>query len=151
MSNKIEHVNSTAWRVEGVAGRHEADPELRLRFTTLFHTQQDVEAQTDTPDTSARVPPSILNELSAVNHVTKWGNAELHRGENSLSFKLLNGPMSGLVIFAQWDAQGVALTLKPKNQKQQDALNRIMPKIKSRLNESALKMTIEVNRHDRSN
>ncbi|MCF4176131.1 hypothetical protein [Vibrio sp. McD22-P3] len=148
MSNKIEHVNSTAWRVEGVAGRHEADPELRQRFTTLLRTLQDVEAQTDKLDTSSRLPHSILNELSAVNHVTKWGNAELHRGENSLSFKLLNGPMSGLVIFAQWDAQGVLLTLKPKNQKQQGALNRVMPKIKSGLNESALKMTIEVNRYE---
>ncbi|NRB66654.1 MAG: hypothetical protein HRU48_04665 [Vibrio sp.] len=148
MSNRIAQIERPRWRVESVAGRHEADPELKQRFMTLFHKRQNVDLPTDKPQVCGRIPSSILNELSSVNHVATWGNAEIYRGQNSLTFKLLNGPMSGLVITAQWMAQDVLINLKPKNQKQRDALTRIMPKITHRLSESTLQMTIEVNRYD---
>ena len=91
---------------------------------------------------------SIVYQLSEVNHVAKWQNAEIFRQESRLTFRLLNGPMTGLTIVASWQAQVVTLQLKPKDQKQSEAINRIAPKISKHLSQSKIPFQLEIMKYE---
>lgn len=148
MSNKIEQIPSHHWRVEGVKSRRDTDPELRQRFSALFSSRHDLQQNTDQNIPSTGRISSIVYQLSEVNHVAKWQNAEIVRQESRLTFRLLNGPMTGLTIVASWQAQVVTLQLKPRDQKQHEAINRIAPKISKHLSQSKIPFQLEIMKYE---
>ncbi|MCG7490128.1 hypothetical protein MHN79_11555 [Vibrio sp. Of14-4] len=148
MSNKIEQISSRHWRVEGVTPRRDADPELRQKFANLFSNRNDIEQNAKNNAHSTGLLPSIVHQLSEVNRVVTWKNAEIFRQENRLTFRLLNGPMTGLTIVASWQAQVVTLQLKPKDQKQSEAINRIAPKFSKHLSQSKIPFQLEIMKYE---
>lgn len=148
MSNKIEQISSRNWRVEGVTSRHDADPELRRKFASLFSHREDVQKSANKNTFSTGLVSSLVSQLSEVNHVATWRNAEILREEKSLTFRLLNGPMTGLTIVASWQGQAVTLTLRPKNQKQHEAIERMTSKITARLSRSRIPFEMEIVKYE---
>ena len=148
MSNKIEQIPSHHWRGEGVKSRRDTDPELRQRFSSLFSCRYDLQQNTDQNMHSTGRVSSIVHQLSEVNHVAKWQNAEIVRQESSLTFRLLNGSMTGLTIVASWQAQIVTLQLKPRDQKQHEAINRVSSKISERLSQSKIPFQLEIMKYE---
>ncbi|MBU2898902.1 hypothetical protein [Vibrio hepatarius] len=144
MSNKIEPCSSRDWRVEGVTSRRDSDPELRKKFVSLFTSRDGIENRDGKNELSTCLTKSVVNQLSEVNHIVTWRNAEILRGDNSLTFRLLNGPMMGLTIIASWESQIVTLRIKPKNNKQNKAITRMAPKIAARLSQSKIRFQMEI-------
>lgn len=144
MTNKIEHISSRNWRVVSVMSRRDADPELSRKFASLFSSRDDVPQNTNKNAFSTGLASSFIRQLSEVNHDVAWHSAEILRKEKSLTFRLLNGPMTGLTIVSSWQAEVVILTLKPKNQKQHETLNRITSKITARLSQSKISFQMDI-------
>ena len=144
MSNKIEPCSSRNWRIEGVTSRRDSDPELRQKFFSLFASRDGIDKRDGKNELSTSLTQSVVNQLSEVNHIVRWRNTEILRGENSLTFRLLNGPMMGLTITASWESQIVILRLKPKNNKQNEAITRMTPKISARLSQSKIPFKMEI-------
>jgi len=144
MSNKIEPCSSRSWRIEGVTSRRDSDPELRQKFFSLFASRDGIDKRDGKNELSTSLIQSVVNQLSEVNHIVRWRNTEILRGENSLTFRLLNGPMMGLTITASWESQIVILRLKPKNNKQNEAITRMTPKISARLSQSKIPFKMEI-------
>lgn len=59
----------------------------------------------------------------------RQGNAEVIRQGDMLSYRLLNGPMMGLVIQASYQSQGIRLQITPKNERQSQILTGLIPKL----------------------
>ncbi|MFW7522885.1 hypothetical protein ACODM8_01920 [Vibrio ostreicida] len=147
MDNRIEQTSIRSWKIEGVTGRQDADPELKHKFFALFGMPQTTDNDYDTPNKPSKVPEHVVNAMSESHRAVKWDNAEVIKSKDALSFKLLNGPMTGLEINAQWISGGVQIDLKPKNRRQHEALLRIMPKIDKALASSPINFIIEVKKH----
>ena len=61
-------------------------------------------------------------------------SVDIIRQGDMLCYRLLNGPMLGLVIKATHFGPHIDLLLYPQNQRQDRALRRVLPKIEERLN-----------------
>lgn len=139
MTNMIERNVVTASRVTNIQRRQEADPELKRRFERFLLLQQ--------PDNAASASgwSSVSEILAYSNSSATLKNVYLLRHGNRLTYRLLNGPMMGMVIIARWQKQGaVHLQLKPANSVQCRVLARVKQKLTATLAQRSFLLSLEI-------
>ncbi|MCL1076952.1 hypothetical protein D5R81_03065 [Parashewanella spongiae] len=82
---------------------------------------------------SKKVLESAKSVLSQHGGVCKVGSAEVTRNGDMLHYRLLNGPMMGLIIQANYDKKGIRLSLFPKNARQATAIQNVLPNLSQNL------------------
>ncbi|RLV59774.1 hypothetical protein D5018_10420 [Parashewanella curva] len=126
--NRSEQVTSS----EHESKDKKADPQSRevRHFKELFnpfhHKQDEFEMDDSKNKNITKTTKSILSHDGGV---CKLGGAEVSRQGDMLCYRMLNGPMTGLIIQANYDKRGIRLSLHPKNERQAKAINNAMPKI----------------------
>ena len=139
MTNMIERNVITASRVPNIQRRREADPELKQRFERFLLAQQ--------PDNTTSVSDwSSVSETLAYRYSSATlDNVYLLREGNRLTYRLLNGPMMGMVIIARWQKQGaVHLQLKPANSVQYRVLARVKQNLTTSLAQRGFLLSLEI-------
>jgi hypothetical protein len=139
MTNMIERNVVTASRVANIQRRQETDPELKRRFERFLQVQQ--------PDNAASAAgwSSVSETLAYRNSSATLNNVYLLRQGNSLTYRLLNGPMMGMVIIARWQKHGaVHLQLKPANSVQCRVLARVKQKLTATLAQRGFLLSLEI-------
>ncbi|MFS1537762.1 MAG: hypothetical protein ACL7BU_02670 [Candidatus Phlomobacter fragariae] len=139
MTNMIQRNAVTASMVTNIQCRQEADPELKRRFERFLMVQQS-DNVSSVSDWS-----SVLETLAYSNSSAILNNVYLIRHGNSLTYRLLNGPLMGMTIIARWEKQGaVHLQLKPANSIQHRTLTRVAKKLTTTLAERGFLLSLEI-------
>jgi len=112
-----------------VEARHESDPDIRRRFEMCLTGDKKTDDKSKAPLIS-EITKSLLSHEGGV---SRLGNAEVIRQGDMLSYRLLNGPMMGLVIQASYQSQGIQLLIYPKNERQSQVMARLIPKLSQEL------------------
>lgn len=139
MTNTIQRNIATTSLVPNIHRRQEADPELKRRFDRFLMTDQSDNAS------STSGWSSVLDTLAYSNSSATLNNVYLLRHGNSLTYRLLNGPMMGMVIMAHWQKPGtVHLQLKPANSVQHLTLTRVAKKLTTTLAKRGFLLSLEI-------
>ncbi|MFV9997700.1 MAG: hypothetical protein AB8W78_08970 [Arsenophonus endosymbiont of Dermacentor nuttalli] len=139
MTNMIHCNVAIGNLVPNVQRRQEADPELKRRFDRYLQAQE--------PDNRSLASglPSVLETLAYTNSSATVNNVYLLRQGNSLTYRLLNGPMMGMMIIARWEKYGaVHLQLKPTNSVQRQVVARVENKLKATLAGRGFLLSLEI-------
>uniref|UniRef100_A0A3B0M495 Uncharacterized protein n=1 Tax=Arsenophonus endosymbiont of Trialeurodes vaporariorum TaxID=235567 RepID=A0A3B0M495_9GAMM len=140
MTNTIQRNIVTTSLVPNIHRRQEADPELKRRFDRFLIADQYDNAS------STSGWSSVLNTLAYSNSSATLNNVYLLRHGNSLTYRLLNGPMMmGMVIIAHWQKpETVHLQLKPANSIQHLTLTRVAKKLTTTLAKRGFLLSLEI-------
>ncbi|AEG11644.1 hypothetical protein Sbal183_1909 [Shewanella baltica OS183] len=128
MNNPMAIARTSKISFPSVEARQESDPEMRRLFNRYFCGQQEDDNPISTRD---RLTAKAL--LSRDGGVYRLGAAEVIRQGEQLCYRLLNGPMMGLVIQASYQPRGIQLQLFPKTARQSELLARLLPKLNEQL------------------
>ena len=80
-----------------------------------------------------KVSKATKQALAKEGGTCKVGNAEISRQKDMLCYRLLNGPMAGLIIQANYDRKGLRIKLFPHNSKQERAIQNILSPLEEKL------------------
>ncbi|MCL1123686.1 hypothetical protein [Shewanella surugensis] len=139
MSNNLSIGSSHFMRVMSVEERGEPDPELRHRFSRCMSVSNDLDKQTRNG-----IDKTGLDMLNHDGGVVRRGSAEIMRQGDALCYRLLNGPMMGLVIQASYRQGQAVIKLFPANERQEKALNKVAIKLDEQLQARPIPVTLEV-------
>ncbi|WP_133407969.1 hypothetical protein [Parashewanella tropica] len=125
--NRSENVHSS----EHETKEKKADPQSRevRHFKELFNPFRHKQDEFEMENKNKGITKSTKSILSHDGGVCKLGGAEVSRQGDMLCYRLLNGPMTGLIIQANYDKRGIRLSLFPKNERHAKAIKNAMPKI----------------------
>ena len=125
------------------------------------HKQQDVEPQSQQKElfeglmlrksftdsepelTTKKVSKATKQVLAKEGGTCKVGNAEISRHKDMLCYRLLNGPMAGLVVQAHIDRKRLKIKLFPHNSRQETAVNNILGPLQEKLQSRPYSIQLE--------
>lgn len=139
MSNNLSVGSSPLMRVMSVEERGESDPDLHHRFSRCMSVSKDLDKQVRTG-----IDKADLAMLDKDGGVFRKGSAEIMRQGDMLCYRLLNGPMMGLVIQANYRQGQAVIKLFPTNEKQERVLNKVAIKLNEQLQARPVPVTLEV-------
>ncbi|WP_299007003.1 hypothetical protein [uncultured Shewanella sp.] len=139
MSHSLSVHKAQYMRVMSVEERGESDPELRHRFSLCMSTSKALNKQA-----RASINKADLDMLNQEGGVFRKGSAEIMRQGDMLCYRLLNGPMMGLVIQASYRQNQAVIKLFPANERQEHALNKVANKLSEQLQTRPIPVTLEV-------
>lgn len=113
-----------------VQSRQQSDPELAKRFNSMMYSNKKSD---DNVAKGSKIPIEVLAALEQPNGYAQLNNAEVITHGGTMTYRLLNGPMTGLTIVATRLTEAVCIELKPNNKKQRDSLKRVLPKLQNAL------------------
>lgn len=128
MTNSLSITRVAKTTFASVEARTAADPEMRRLFKAFLGRQQDEDESLKSRDLS--MAKTLLGREGGV---YRQGAAEVIRQGDMLCYRLVNGPMSGLVIQACYQQQGIYLRLLPKTVRQAEVLGRLLPQLTEQL------------------
>ncbi|WP_299493688.1 hypothetical protein [uncultured Shewanella sp.] len=141
MSHNLSVDKAHFMRVMSVEERGDPDSELRDRFSRCMSISKDLDKQTRTG-----IDKAGLAMLSQDGGVYRKGSAEIMRQGDMLCYRLLNGPMMGLIIQASYRQNQAVIKLFPANERQESALNKVAEKLTEQLQTRPTPVTLEVKR-----
>lgn len=135
MSNTVntsgtQHTNP----VEHDHKKQEVEPQSRhkdLFEGILLRKKFDDSADKET--TTKKVSKATKQVLAKDGGTCKVGSAEISRQKDMLCYRMLNGPMAGLIIQANYDRKGMRIRLFPHNSRQETAIRNIMSPLEAKL------------------
>ncbi len=90
-----------------------------------------------------KVTKAMKQVLAKDGGTCKMGSAEISRQKDMLCYRLLNGPMAGLMIQAHYDKKGLRIKLYPNSTKQEVAIKNIMSPLEAKLKGRACPIWLE--------
>lgn len=139
MSHSLSVDKAHYMRVMSVEERGETDPDLRHRFSLCMSTSKELDKQARNSINKADL--AMLNQEGGV---FRKGSAEIMRQGDMLCYRLLNGPMMGLVIQASYRQNQAVIKLFPANERQENALKKVADKLSEQLQTRPIPVTLEV-------
>ncbi|AQS36172.1 hypothetical protein Sps_00983 [Shewanella psychrophila] len=140
MNNQIDMNRVRRMSLPSVEARHESDPDIRRRFESCLvggSKGKDKKASESISD----LTKSLLSHNGGI---YRHGSTEVVRQGEMLSYRLLNGPMMGLVIQASYHSLGIRLQIYPKNQRQSRVLACVLPNLSQALEGRRFEIGLEL-------
>lgn len=133
MSNQINVGKTQHTRISH--DEHQDKPDPQSGLVKEFRGLMAMVGEKDEGDSksTSKIPESVKTSLSKHGGVCQVGSAEITRRGDMLHYRLMNGPMMGLVIQANYDKKGIKLKLFPNNDRQARALQSVLPKLTENL------------------
>ena len=112
----------------------EVEPQSRQKelFEGMLMTKKFDDSE---PEVSTKkVSKAMKQVLAKDGGMCKVGNAQITRQKDMLCYRLLNGPMAGLIIQAHFhDKKKLSIKLFPHNSRQETAIKSIMGSLEAKL------------------
>ncbi|MGB0893421.1 MAG: hypothetical protein ACPGUD_03370 [Parashewanella sp.] len=133
-TNKTEHT-------ETKQDKH-VDPQSHeaQKFRGVFMRFED---KGEEKNSSKKIPETTKAILSKQGGICKLGHSEVSRSGDMLCFRMVNGPLMGMIMEARLDKKGITLKIYPKHEKQARVMQNIKPKLAD--NFAHMKKNVELN------
>ncbi|MBE8167436.1 MAG: hypothetical protein HAW66_03570 [Shewanella sp.] len=133
MSNQIDIGRSHHSKLSEGKDKSKPEPQSGAISSFLSMLMPVQEKMEDNSGIDKKVLESTKAALSQNGGVCKIGSAEITRTGDMLHYRMLNGPMMGLIIQANYEKKGIKLSLFPKNERQLSVLKSVLPNLSQKL------------------
>lgn len=101
---------------------HETAPGARHRFEACLKGDKDEKGSRGTSSI-----PDMARPMNQDSGGYRQRNVEITHQGGMLNYRLINGPMAGLLIQASYESQGIRLKIYPSCQRQSLVMTRLLP------------------------
>ncbi|MBM7071399.1 hypothetical protein JQC92_05005 [Shewanella sp. 202IG2-18] len=144
MSSSIKSTETQHTKpVEHDHKKKEVEPQSQHKelFANLLKGRKFEEPKDD--NSTKKVSKATKRVLAKDGGTCKMGSAEISRQKDMLCYRLVNGPMAGLIIQANYDKKGLRIRLFPHNSKQEHAIKNVMRPLEDKLQGRAYRIRLE--------